>query len=199
MFRKICFILVALSFSLFAQSEENLIQLGEIESSGYGAATMKFSSIKGEFALLMGGYGGWLINHKFMIGGGGSGLVNKIEAPEDAGLDASKQYYLQVGYGGFMMEYIDSPMKLLHYNVKTLIGAGGAGYSLRDDYDIQDSKESAFFVLEIDANIELNVVEYFRIGVGAGYRFVSGVDLEGINDNDLRAFCSNLIFKFGAF
>jgi hypothetical protein len=45
----------------------------------------------------------------------------------------------------------------------------------------------------------MNVTHHFRLGVGARYRHVSGVDLEGMSDHDLSGPSASLIFKFGKF
>jgi len=186
---------------VIAQKDETLLQVNDIEHGGYGALTIKFSGINDKLGVLVGGYGGWLINHSFMIGAGGFGLANKIEAdPEIQALSADgKILDVQFGYGGFIMEYIHNPHRLFHYNIKALIGAGGVGYAVRDDFNASDSKQSACFVLELDANVEMNVTDFMRVNVGAGYRYVSGSDLEGIRDNDLAGPSANIIFKFGKF
>src|SRR5690349_2523971 len=51
-------------------------------SGGYGAITNKFTSINGNFANLVELYGGWYINHKFLIGVSGASLTNNIKVPE---------------------------------------------------------------------------------------------------------------------
>ena len=46
----------------FAQ-EQTLIS-GKVESGGFGGPTLKVTKMKGESGLLIGGRGGWIINHK---------------------------------------------------------------------------------------------------------------------------------------
>ncbi len=184
---------------ILAQEDETLINFGEIESSGFGAAVVKFSPVKGETGVWVGGYGGWLINHSFMIGGGGYGLASRIEAPSIAQTINEKTLYLKLGYGGFMMEYIYKPDKLIHLTFNTLIGAGSADYSLKDAFDTNTGDNSSFFVWENQLNAELNISSFVRFSAGFGYRYVSGVDLIGLSDNDLRNISVLLTFKFGSF
>lgn len=193
-------ILVLASFTLLAQEQETLLKTEKVEHGGYGALTVKFSQINEKFGVLVGGYGGWLINHSLMIGGGGYGLANRIPADDEVQLQApDKILDIQFGYGGFMMEYIFDSNRLFHYNVKMLVGAGGVGYALRDDFNATDTKQSACFVMELDANVEMNVTDYMRICVGAAYRHVGGNDLVGLEDSDLAGPSGVVTFKFGSF
>lgn len=194
---------LALSIPSYAQ-EQTLIS-GPIQNGGYGGPVVKFSQVADKFAIFVGGYGGWLINHSFMIGGGGYGLANEIR-----GSQAAQLYYgtgdnlrLQFGYGGFMMEYIGEHDNLVHYSVSTLIGAGGVNYDYVDNlyspFHNNFDEASACFVFEPSAGAELNVTRFFRINAGASYRLVRGSNLVGISDSDLSNFSFNLAFKFGKF
>lgn len=196
-------IMSACSLSLHAQ-EQTLIG-GTVESGGFGGPVVKFSQVDKKFAVLVGGYGGWLINHSFMIGGGGFGLANNIHASRDAQVyyGTGDNLRLQFGYGGLMLEYIGGHNSLVHYSVSTLIGAGGVNYEyingFYSPYFDNADRTSACFVLEPNVGAELNVTRFFRINAGAGYRLVRGTDLIGISDSDLSDFSINLTFKFGKF
>lgn len=188
---------------LFAQ-DETLLNFGEIEHGGYGALVINFANVKEELGVMVGGYGGWLINHSFLIGGGGFGLANNIKAPDAAQPDGAATtsenlLYLKEGYGGLILEYIFNSNKLVHYNIQTLIGGGAVTYSLKNQYDVNADKNSPFFVWEIGANAEVNVVKYFRLCLGGKYKLVSGVDMVGIEDSDLGGVNFALTFKFGSF
>ena len=43
------------------------------------------------------------------------------------------------------------------------------------------------------------VASFFRIGTGVSYRFVSGVDLNGLRDKDFSGPAAVVVFKFGKF
>jgi hypothetical protein len=197
-----------LSFQLYAQ-DQTLIN-GQLESGGFGSPVVKFSNINSKPAIFVGGYGGWLINHTFLIGGGGYGLVNSLNASQTA-----RDYYgynsdlkILMGYCGLVLECIGDNESLIHYTVSTLIGAGGVTYrypynqylnSLFNHNNINIFNLSAFFVFEPTLNVELNVAKFFRITAGAGYRFISGTDLVGIKDADLAGPSFSLAFIFGIF
>ncbi|HEY5690690.1 MAG TPA: hypothetical protein VIS49_04455 [Cyclobacteriaceae bacterium] len=50
-------------------------------SGGYGAISNKFTSIGGQYANLVEMYGGWYVNHKFLLGLSGSATTNNIPVP----------------------------------------------------------------------------------------------------------------------
>ncbi len=198
-------LLLFIAGAIQAQEEETLLS-GGLESGGYGAPVVKFTTVKGEFAVMVGGYGGWLINHSFMIGGGGFGLVTSHEVDP-----ASWSFYgipeagrIEFGYGGGMLEFIFSPMAVIHSTVSLLIGGGSV--SMRNSYvglfDTMDGNEGVrdgVFVLEPSVNVELNVTSFFRVNAGASYRFVSGTSMFGLKNSDLSGGSINLALKFGKF
>lgn len=200
--KRFVFVSILLAFSIPAAAQEQTLISGPVESGGFGGPVVKFSQIDKEFALLVGGYGGWLINHSFMIGGGGFGLANSIHGSRTAQLyyGTGDNLRLQFGYGGLMLEYIGEHNSLVHYYVSALIGAGGVNYEYINNYYYNDFDEaSPCFVLEPGIGAELNVARFFRIGAGASYRLVRGTDLVGISDSQLTDFSASLTFKFGKF
>src|SRR4051812_22938524 len=48
-----------------------------IHSSGYGVLSTQYSRFNHKDAIFVGAYGGWMINHRLMLGGGGYGLVTR--------------------------------------------------------------------------------------------------------------------------
>jgi hypothetical protein len=185
--------------------ESETLFSGRIEHGGYGGPVLKTGSIRDQTALLVGGYGGWFINHTFMIGGGGYGLVNDISAAGEAKKINGYTPSVGFGYGGLVLEFTGNSNSLVHYTVHTLIGAGGAGHYLRNfDADTAGDKTlreewTGCFVSELGAAVELNVASFFRLALGAGYLFVNGVDLPGLSDSDLSSPTGFLMLKFGKF
>ena len=195
---KITGVLLLLSvgiFSAFAQ-EETLID-GPIESGGFGGPVLKIGSFNGEAALLVGGRGGWIINHSFIIGGGGYGLVNNVKAKV---LGPYGERYLNFGYGGLELEYISEPTRLINFSFQTLIGAGGLSWRDEDVHSgLRDSDNDTFFIVEPGVNITLNVTKYFRISGGVSYRYISGVQSPAASNPDLSGPSGVLTFRFGKF
>jgi hypothetical protein len=179
---------------LIAQ-EETLVS-GEIESGGFGGPVVKFGSINGEAGILVGGRGGWIINHTFILGGGGYGLTNDVKAKV---LGPSGERYLNFGYGGFEIEYIAASDKLLHFSVMTLIGGGGVGWKDESIRSGMNSDSDTFFVLEPAAQVNLNVTKYFRISAGVSYRYITGVNSPATTNANLSGPMGVLTFRFGNF
>ena len=164
--------------------EETLIS-GEIESGGCGGPVIKLSGISNNFALFIGGRGGWIVNHSFLIGGAAYGLAT------DVFISGNK---LHMGYGGLWVEYIINSDELVHFTAGTLIGMGIA------HYDPEGKDQRTYFVLEPEANVEINIVRFFRVCAGVSYRMAMGFSgLAGLDDAALSGLSANLFLKFGNF
>ena len=172
----------AVSSPALAQEEATLVA-GDFHSGGFGAPVVKFSDVGGDFAVFVGGRGGWIINHTFVLGGGGYGLASNLgEFPFER--------EIEFGYGGLELEYINRSNKVVHFSIYTLIGGGGVVLL----FDRTDS----VFVLEPAINLMFNVTKFFRIGAGGGYRLVAGAD-QDLSNGDLSAPVGVLTLKFGSF
>jgi hypothetical protein len=206
--KKLLVIIFLLVIGSYAFPQEETLLEGGIESGGFGGPVVKFTQIKNEFGVLVGGYGGWLINHTVMLGGGGYGLVNKIRASDEA-----QEFYrsftgrpinIEMGYGGVVLEYINSSNSLVHFAFNALIGAGGVSYKEREDNDWEwndnnNGPTDAFFIVEPEFKAELNITAFLRINVGGSYRFVSGINITGLKNSDIAGPSANITFKFGKF
>lgn len=183
---------------LYAQ--ETLFE-GEVDFGGYGGPAVQFTSVNQQLGVLVGGGGGVIIGHMISIGGAGYGLVNDV-TEESA---PAEKPYLVLGYGGGYLQYIHRSDDLIHFTGSVLIGGGGV--SFRKDYETmieesestRDTSADAFFVVEPSLEAELNVAKYFRVSLGAGYRFVTGIETPGLKDSDISGPSARIIFKFGSF
>ena len=174
-----------------------------ISSGGYGAFQMKFSEYLGDGALLLGGKGGWVINHRFVLGGGGYGLSNSIfnEKVADNHPIPNARARLQMGYGGVLLEPIAMHDKVFHLSFPILIGGGGAEYQIFDPGNVFNStiRSDGFFFVEPGIDLEINVLYWMRINVGMSYLYTSNIDLPDTPDDVFRTLAGNLTFKFGKF
>ncbi len=176
--------------------EETLIS-GDLESGGFGGPVLKIGPMKGTTGVLVGGRGGWIINHTFILGGGGYGLANNIRMTDPDGLN--RTMYLEFGYGGVELDYIGNSSDVIHYTVGALIGGGSLGYRNAQGGMWDSNKQDAVFVLEPNVNLELNVTKFFRINAGVNYRWVNDVQFVGLSDKDLSGVAGSITLKFGAF
>lgn len=178
-------LVAVLAVPALAQEKTLIGDLKDVEHGGFGGPVVRFTQIGGEFGVLSGGRGGWIVDHKYGLGGGGFGLANNIKA-----IPADEK--LEMGYGGLILEYVFASDALVHLTGELLIGAGGLTTQFGADDD-------AFFVAEPGANLMLNVTKFFRFGVGVSYRYIQGADFGGLDSGDLTGLAWGLTFKFGAF
>lgn len=177
-----------------AVEPEQTLMSGEVTHGGYGGPRVAYGRVASKDAVFVGGEGGWIVNHQFIIGGAGYGLATQQAAPgEFAATDD-----LSFGYGGFMLGYTLFSDKLVHGTLTALVGAGGVGSHRRGSGDAS-SLQDAVFVLEPAATFELNVARFFRTGLAVSYRWVRGVESAGITNADLSGVMGSLILKFGKF
>jgi hypothetical protein len=188
----------------FAASGEKPVETllaGPVTHGGFGGPLLGYTRLNGADAVMVGGRGGWLINHRLVIGGGGWGVASRVPVP--AGATANEaDHQLVLGYGGFWTEYIVAPGRLLHGSVAVLVGAGGLTYTrFRGPTGVEDreTESDPIFVLEPSVNAELNLTGFMRLAMFVGYRAVSGVDLTGLSTRDVAGFVGGAMLKFGVF
>ena len=189
-------VIVALCLTWLASGraqEETLAGEGS-ESGGFGGPVLKITPIRGKTGILIGGRGGWIINHSFILGGGGYGLASNIGAatPGPGG-----EPYVDFGYGGVELEYVHNWDKLMHWSVGLLVGGGGVGYKNENGSSGQYSK--GFFTMEPWVNANMNVTHFFRISIGVSYRWVTGSDSPAASNADLSGVAGILLLRFGSF
>ncbi|MCP4133393.1 MAG: hypothetical protein GY754_20665 [bacterium] len=167
-----------------------LVDPGEMDYSWYAAPVVRYGQFGNINGLLAGARGGFILNRKLVLGAGGCGYPGSHKRGINSG-----EGHVYLGYGGFMCEYYFFPKQIVHLSLGLLTGAGGIYYKV----DGGSSDSSAFFVMEPEINLFLNVTEFFRVGIGAAYRFVRGIDTAGVSDSNYRGFSGHIVFAFGAF
>ncbi len=202
--KKLIIILICLiSAPVYGQRDETLLGK-DLEFGGFGGVVVKMSEIyDGDSGVFVGGRGGWIINRKFFIGGGGYGLVNRVNA-SPFGFDfieyvTREKFRLMMGYGGLEIGIISNTHKLLHNESYILLGAGGVTYGDRFRDFVNDYRNDAFFVIEPATNLIVNVTDFMRLGAGVSYRFITGVDVSGLENSHLDGISVNFTVKFGSF
>jgi hypothetical protein len=185
-----------------------LFRGGHHASGGYGALTNKFTRIKGEYANMAQVYGGWYINHRFLLGISVAAVTNNIPvAPEFStlpGVDMSYQY----GQFGLMTEYTLWSHKAVHLSFHVMNGAGFTVQYMRhawdeddhwDQYEDYPHDSNWFFVTEPGVSVEINLLRWLRFSPGISYRAAFGSEAQGLHDDDLSGASLDLTLKFGKF
>lgn len=189
------FIGICLIATLAYAYDDTLIK-PQTEVGGYFCIVSKHTQVKDAFAMLIGGKAYLLVNHSWAFGAGGYGVVNDLLPDEfkDRGLVKLRMYY-----GGWAVEYIPWHDKVFHITLGALIGAGKVEYKgeMRDPVTGEDS--DVYFIAEPELNLEFNVTRFWRMDLGASYRYINGSELVDVPDEDLSNMTWNLTFKFGKF
>jgi hypothetical protein len=188
-------VILSMLGALSAQ-EQTLIR-ADLDHGGFGGMGYQLTQVNDNLAIMIGGQGGWIINHLIYLGAAGFGMDSEFQLEHDT----EDQPYLNLGYGGLEVGLVIASNRLIHLTASTLLGGGGANYQYRDwEGEYQDDHVGdAFYVVEPAVHLIVNVTHHFRLGFGARYRHVSGVNLEELTDHDLSGPAASLIFKFGKF
>ncbi|OMP78229.1 MULTISPECIES: hypothetical protein [unclassified Chitinophaga] len=172
----------------------------------YGVPAANLTSIGGNFAVMTGGYGGVLINKKWMFGAGAYSLANNITSTYAPSATTGYKQYLNFWYTGLAVEYTHNTDKLIHWTAGALVGGGAVSRRNKATFDLNDDDthyhsydRSGLFVAEPFANIELNVTSYLRLDLGATYRFVQGSNTPNISNGDLSMASFHFGIKAGKF
>jgi len=179
-----------------AQEQPRTLLSRPIHHSGYGAPVVSYTRFADRDSVLVGGRGGWILNHQFVIGGGGFGLATPAR---QSAVDQA-DYQHTFGYGGLWLEYLIAPMNVVHGSVGTLVGAGGITYQrFRPASLAKDQESTSVFVLDPVVAVEVNVTSFLRIALQGGYRVVRGVDLASLSNGDASGFTLGGALKVGGF
>lgn len=198
--KKTAFVVLLLSLTgfLHAQNTENLAS-GNLNVSWYLGPTLKITQIKGDVGMLPGIRGGFIINESLLLGGVGYSLSEELNghiyAPTTAQTIRGVPLFVAMNYGGLEIGYLRHPQKLLHYNFTAVLGLGHCYYQ-GDEYKTV-YHDDRFLIVEPHLRAELNITPWFRINIGAAYRFMSGVDLPGLDDEQLRGSSATFSLLFG--
>ena len=167
----------------FIGSEERLDSLYEdlvVESrKGRGfrfflSTSVGLTQLGQESALTLGGSLIYLRRQNFGIGLGGQALISGLSfLPPN-----QSTYRIAGGYGGLQLDYLLRPDRKLHFSTHLIVGGGGIAF-LPESFEISGQEGvKAFAVLQPSVLAELNVTDFFRVALGASYRFTSDASLQ---------------------
>lgn len=175
-------------------------------SGGYGALTNKFTRIGGDYANLAGVYGGWYVNHKFLLGLSAAAATNNIPVPDRYSVDPLRNMSYEYAQFGLVTEYVLGSNKPVHLAFNLFSGAGFTVQYERHnwehndfDHGDNDHDENWFFVAEPGVQVEVNLFKWMRFSPGVSYRAAFGSDAPGLSDSDLSNISYNATLKFGRF
>ncbi|MCK5469516.1 MAG: hypothetical protein KAI99_13430, partial [Cyclobacteriaceae bacterium] len=165
-------IIIGLATLSFAQDQIDEIQKKDqmqtlfgfdSKITGYGSLDTKFTRLNDKDAVIVGGHGGVIFNSYFYFGLGAYGLVTTNQFP---GSSPEESLDMQMGYTGLMMGFNVMPKKVIHFSVPLFLGVGNLELEHNDIF----VENSAFLLFEPGVQLEVNVVQFMKIGLGVGYR-----------------------------
>jgi len=165
----------------FSQNrEETLFRNSSIDLTGvWGGSTNGLVEFNNNFSLSNSGYFLFEVNNNLLIGWSGYGSGTNLDNGDKA----------QIGGHDLVLGYTFNSHRSIH---PVVYAKGGRG-SLK----INEQKVDKVTVFEPSVGIEVNVFRWLRMGLEGGYRFVTNVDANGLNDNDFSSPVVGLRMKFG--
>jgi hypothetical protein len=168
--------------------------------------TFKTTKLDKQSAILAGGKIGWTMNREITIGLSMNMLTQNITSASNIKNSENNKEYLQFGFGGIYLEYVNSSNSLVHFTFNSTFGFGGyknANYKYETQYG---TPWGIFMLIEPEANIELNLSNQLRIGMSASYRITDTFKNNnnyklspGIDLPELDGLAWGLYFKYGIF
>jgi hypothetical protein len=107
--------------------------------------------------------------------------------------------YINFGYGGFELEWIINSDKMLHFSVHSLIGSGWLNHTKDMHNNSGQNGGDNCFVLEPGVLADLNVTKFFRLSLGATYRYVNGIESPAASDASISGLSGVILLRFGKF
>ena len=154
----------------------------------YADLIAKTATLNGGWGLFGGMRAGYNINSNVSIGLVGHGLI-----PDKLGgsyVNQEGEDELHFGYGGAEVIYKHNLSNRFYLTGMLMVGAGRTDYEDLGGHDY-------FFITEPGASINYRLVDWFGLGLSAGYRFAAGVKYVDLSDASFSGWSSSLDFKFG--
>lgn len=186
-----------LTDSLTTEPEIHTVLSEPVEHHIHGALVLKSTAFgpAQKLNLLTSGELAWVLNRKYLLGLGFTGLSTDVHAPQ---IFPIEDYLIVTNYGGLLFGYIHNSFRLIHFEGQTLVGFGQIFY--RDsEYHQSYNDKSMVLAFEPTVNAVLNVTAGFRMSVGLSYRMITNVKILDLKNEDVSGLSLNLGFKVGRF
>lgn len=197
--------LFILGLSANAQ-EQTLLGSTDVRFGAFGGTGVYYTDFMGDGTALMGGQGALLINKTMYLGVGGYCFGRRPDAGAVYTDGAWRESRYEGAYAGLLMGAILYSDRVVHGMADVLIGGGGITRAINDwdedewddDHDYEQPTDG-YFVIQPMGHVEVNLVRWMRVDLGAGYRFVTDVEKFGLENKDVAGPVAGLGFRFGKF
>jgi hypothetical protein len=189
---KSCFFALALlltaSFSVFGQREETLFGSHGWGFSGiWGGVSWDYTSYNKHDGYNQRGYFGFEFGRALNVGWSHFRLIDDV--PFNQGGEFQR---LDFNFNGGFLGYSFMPYKAIHPMLNLEMGQGRVAI-----YTPLTTTRDNTFTVQPSAGVEINVFQWFRLGLEGGYRFVSDVEYAGLTNQNLSAPFGRATLKFG--
>lgn len=169
--------------TLMAQREETLFGRNGFDLTGaWGSATYNYSFFDDDYAYNRGGNLALEFGNSFLVGYGWSRFKD-YASPE--GL---RDFRLR--YNGVLIGLVPRSHKAVHPRLTALLGGGKL---FLEDSNVTDK----VFVFQPSAGLEINVFQWFRLGLEGGYRIVANENVAGLEAQDISSPFAQIDLRFG--
>lgn len=176
----IIFLLIFCLTSSFAQREETIFGHRGVQFTGvWAGSTNGIIKFEDAFSLNNGGFVVFEFNNNFLVGWSGYGSGTDLDDGRNVDIDGND----------LLIGYTFNSNRSLH---PSLYMKGGSG-----TLNISGEAKDKVTVYQPSVGIEANVFRWMRVGLDAGYRFVTNTNTAGFTDSDFSSPVVELRFKFG--
>lgn len=162
--------------------------LGDLDLSGaWGGPTYNYSSTGDDWALVRGGFGGLEFGENVFLGYGGWAAREQFTT-DDAPLVGDRPQY-DFRHGGFIIGLAPGADNVIHPRFTAIVGPGRI--------EVEGGDRDRMLVGQLMAGAELNLFQWFRLGIEGGYRFASGVDNPVVTARDVSGAVVQIEARFG--
>ena len=170
----------------------------EARGGYFGAPVVRWTTIRDQGAMMLGGRGGWNVTSSLLLGGGLYGTMTEIDAPQGAVPDAPGPLDVKFESFGLDLEYAAHRAAPTYLTLNVFFG-GGAAHYVRDKTVEQHGETDFMLLLEPAVGIERRITNWLHVNLAVSYRLVSGVEQPGLEDGDFNGPDAALAVKFGRF
>lgn len=172
--------------TLSAQRERTL--LGDLDLTGaWGGPTYNYSMTGDDWSLVRGGFGGLEFGENVFLGYGGWRARESFTTDEAPSIGDRPQYEFR--HGGFILAYSPSRYATVHPRFTAIVGPGRI--------DVEGEGRDRMLVGQLMAGAEINMFQWFRLGIEGGYRFASGVESPTVTAQDVSGLVVQIEARFG--
>jgi len=161
---------------------------------GYLGPITNITTLDGENAYMQGFNAAAIFNDHLIVGFYNLNLENNILSNNDEYIGDIMDFE----HRGLLLGYIFMPKKAIHFSASLQTGRGNL--EIYDEVTDNWIEDNNVFILTPGIEAEFNITKFFRIGIGANYRFAVDVDqFENYDNDNFSAPCGFVSFKFGWF